>query len=97
MGHHESFILEVLGNEMRVAGEIDMSNSARVLAAALKLEDPIRVDLGGVTFMDSSGLHALLRLLAARPSMRIVGASPQVDRVLTLTDTAHLFAGRPGA
>ena len=97
MGHHESFILEVLGNEVRVAGEIDMSNSARLLAAALKIDGQVLVDLEDVTFMDSSGLHALLRLLAARPMMRIVGVSPQVDRVLALTNTAHLFAGRPEA
>ena len=47
------------------------------------------LDLSGVTFIDSAGLHALIRLRAALPSLRIVAVSATVQHLLDITDTAH--------
>jgi anti-sigma B factor antagonist len=46
---------------IRVDGDVDLA-SAPALEDALEKagEDPVRVDLSGVTFMDSSGLRVLL-------------------------------------
>jgi anti-anti-sigma factor len=87
-----------------VAGELDMV-SVGVLehAVADALADPadtaVELDLAGVSFMDSTGLRALLsarrRADAAGRRLRVVGAGPAVRRVLHLTRTAPLFELEP--
>jgi anti-sigma B factor antagonist len=72
-----------------VHGEIDMS-TAPVFAQALRIEadgsdeGELRVDLTNVSFMDSSGVGALVKL-ARTEVVRIVAASPAVQRVLQLS------------
>ena len=44
-------------------------------------DEPIELDLSGVTFIDSSGVNALLHARQLR-SVRIVASSNAVDRVL---------------
>jgi anti-anti-sigma factor len=46
------------------------------------------VDLSGVTFLDAASLRALLGAVRRNPNLRIVRASPVVQRVLDLTGTA---------
>ena len=62
---------------MQVAGEIDIATApefGRELARLLSHRPPVlRVDLSGVSFMDSSGLHALL--IALRTARRLAGSS----------------------
>ncbi|MFI6924779.1 STAS domain-containing protein [Nonomuraea spiralis] len=51
-----------------VAGELDSSNSPRLESYAERQRRPgagMVLDLAGLTFMDSRGLHVLLRLNAA--------------------------------
>lgn len=88
---------------MRLQGEIDLS-SADVLTdqfaqcAGQGLTDMV-VDATGVTFMDSTGLHALIegKRLVHDDGIRIfLVPSPQVRRVLELVFPEPLFAARLG-
>jgi anti-anti-sigma factor len=77
-----------------VAGEVDMATSGlleQAIAAALDPHPPARVtvDLGGVTFMDSSGivvlLHAHRRATALGCPLVVADPQPAVRRVLQIT------------
>jgi stage II sporulation protein AA (anti-sigma F factor antagonist) len=69
-----------------VAGEVDLSNAGRLTEtldnAASSNPRALVLDLGGVTFIDSSGLHALLGASGRVPSVRIRRPSRQVRRLL---------------
>jgi anti-sigma B factor antagonist len=85
---------------VRVAGEVDVAASgtlrARIDAAA---GGPLVVDLGAVTFVDSSGLRELLRagIECERLGGRLVLAAvpPVLDRLMDLTGTAGRFEVAP--
>jgi anti-sigma B factor antagonist len=80
-------------------GELDMATQARVESALIRAEDSgasvIELDLGGLTFMDSSGVHVALdarrRSREKGHSLVLLGGSESVRRVFELTDTAQLF------
>jgi anti-anti-sigma factor len=83
-----------------VDGELDMFNVPaleQALADALAgcRDATIQLDMTRVSFMDSTGLRALLtarqRAASAGCRFRLVGAAPSVRRVLELTRTASLF------
>jgi anti-sigma B factor antagonist len=84
---------------LRLTGEIDLSTAPLVrdagLAATRQPVPSIRFDLSGVTFMDLTGLEALLatRRRAARDGIQIHLIDPRrnVMRVLEATRTARLF------
>ncbi len=91
-----------LGSEcvtLRLIGEIDLSTAPLVrdagLAATRHYAPRIRFDLSGVTFMDLTGLEALLatRRRAALDGIQIhlVGPRRNVRRVLEVTRTNRLF------
>ncbi|AYG84847.1 Putative anti-sigma factor antagonist [Streptomyces hundungensis] len=95
---------------VRVFGDLDI-DSAQPLYSALRealdrSADGLLLDLRGVDFCDCSGLGALLRIrhraLAQGKFIRVRGARPQVDRLLTATHTWPLFSAaghthrRPG-
>jgi|SRR5690554_2732709 len=80
---------------VRVSGELDITVRTALVddvGAALQEEPPPRLvlDLGGVTFCDSSGLGVLLdiRRLADEAGVAVVlrAVSAQVARLLDLTD-----------
>jgi len=54
------------------------------------------VDLSGLQFMDSSGLHALLRATRPAPEsgqqLQLLRGSRAIERVFELTGTAGLFS-----
>ncbi|GAA3597841.1 STAS domain-containing protein [Nonomuraea rosea] len=57
-----------VGVLIAVTGELDATNTGQFesyLDSARLPGEPVLLDLGGLTFMDSSGLHVLLRLNAA--------------------------------
>ena len=78
-------------------GEIDAA-SAPELAAELHQaidgdDGPVLLDLGAVTFMDSSGVSALLTAhQLANGRLRLATVHPAVQRVLELTGALALFA-----
>jgi anti-anti-sigma factor len=80
-------------------GELDISTANLVTStmhrAALKHPSRVTIDLAGVTFFSAAGITALLR---ARNTAKAAGAqlvlrrpSAQVQRVLVITKTDHLF------
>lgn len=83
---------------IRAAGEIDLSSVhalRRELDAARAEAVTVLLDLSGVTFIDSSGLHLLLR--ASHSSARsdwgfsVVRPSESVLRLIELSGTADLL------
>ncbi|MFF8835883.1 STAS domain-containing protein [Streptomyces sp. NPDC015130] len=86
----------------RVCGEIDMDDADELgqeLTAALEASaSGLDVDLSGVTFCDSSGLHMLLRLnqraRTVGKSLVLTALTPRITRLLRLTGSEHRFTTR---
>jgi anti-anti-sigma factor len=85
-------------------GEIDMTTVAtfsHTLSTVLRQERPLHIDvnLAEVTFMDSSGINALMacRAVAEPAGCRITISHPRppVRRVLAVTGVHELFGLRP--
>jgi stage II sporulation protein AA (anti-sigma F factor antagonist) len=84
------------GVRLIAAGEIDVA-SAPILAAQLCAATDggavVVVDLGDVTFMDSSGLNALVMAHHAAPGhVRLGAVHPNVRRVLEIAGVIDIFA-----
>jgi anti-sigma B factor antagonist len=82
---------------LKLAGELDMATSEELLVAIREHRQDVRVtlDFSGVTFMDSSGLRALLEAAKDREgdgAVVILDPTPQVRRVLDIS----LPDGAPG-
>ena len=97
-------IESVLGEDgtasVTVLGEIDFSNAEEIAQAfrdaVTRWSPPVlQVDLGAATFIDSTGLGALIegyRAAVERDSrFVVVNASPSLQRVLTVTGLRELF------
>ena len=77
------------GLMVRLSGELDMSGAEEVRhfidTVMAKEYDAVRIDCGGVTFIDSVGVKALMHLarrcavMGVEPAFRM---SPRIDRVL---------------
>ena len=78
------------GAVVRLEGELDVATCDELLSAVESVEeqDSIAIDLGGLTFIDSSGISAFLRCLqrVSDAGRRLVftSPSPQVARTLRL-------------
>lgn len=81
-------------------GEVDSSNCASLQEVLASLGRPgagrdVHVDLAGVSFMDSSGLRALIvgqRLITeAGGSFRVMAVSDSLRRLLDITGLAGPF------
>lgn len=79
--------------EVRLVGELDMAAAAsaiREAAQAAEGAEAVVVDLSGLTFIDSTGLNALVRIrhLSAEPDgpqVVLRSPSPAISKVLRLT------------
>ena len=87
------------GTMLVVRGEVDLATAAQLrdeLLGHLVTAQGLWLDLEGVTFMDSSGLHVLIasrrRADLLSTQLVVARASAAVDRVLEVTGTAALFA-----
>jgi anti-sigma B factor antagonist len=100
-------VVERAPGRFTISGEIDLA-TARQLYALETVHGPLLLDLHGVTFMDSSGIRALLQLHHRCPhrhcTFQIEACSLPVERVLRiagvydlLTDngTPHGSNGKP--
>lgn len=77
---------------MTVCGELDLAGVALFRAAVAEHDDQqVEVDLRELTFVDSTGLRALLEARQANPGLRHVNPSPQLRRLAELTGTAALL------
>lgn len=83
-----------------VSGEIDMSNAAQVRDAGIASVSAdsvhgLDVDLSGVTFLDSTGLGALVAVRTAGSDLsrvvRITEASPRVRQVIEVCGLSAEF------
>ena len=79
---------------VEVSGDVDVATAPDLLEAILAMHtaadwQDVTVDLGGVAFMDSSGLATLVlarrRLAANRCRLRIDNARPGVVKVLEVS------------
>lgn len=86
-----------------VRGEIDML-TAPVLGAELddatdRHPETLVIDMSGVTFLDSSGCHILVRARhradGANVPLELVGLNGSCQRVLEISGLAELFTIRP--
>jgi anti-sigma B factor antagonist len=84
---------------VKVTGDIDLATAEKVgeaLTAALGTASEVRADLSGVTFLDSTGIRALVqayRLAQSQGgSFYIVGAKHWVAKVLDVTGVGPLLA-----
>ncbi|GAA3211551.1 STAS domain-containing protein [Nonomuraea helvata] len=80
----------IAGVLITVAGEIDCSNADRLESYTTRMRQsgqPLVLDLSGLSFMDSSGLHTLLRLNAAEhpQGVYLAAVHPMPARVLQIT------------
>ncbi|MCX7646378.1 MAG: STAS domain-containing protein [Rhodobacteraceae bacterium] len=86
------------------AARIDASVAIRfkdaVRQAAGDWQGPVVLDLSSVTFLDSSGLGALvgaMKLLGPDRPLELAGLTPNVERVLRLTRMDTVFTIHQGA
>ena len=85
------------GVDVEVTGEVDLANShelSAVLREALEIGKPlIRCDLRELTYIDSSGVRALLQTGAraerAGGALVMTCAAGPVDRILDLCNAPH--------
>ena len=80
-----------------VAGEIDMAGGPMLDAAIVQRESdqPLVIDLGQVSFIDSSGLRSLLeasrRARGRGTVVQLRRIGPEVARLLEITGTTDQF------
>jgi anti-sigma B factor antagonist len=93
----EPFAIDVRSQDgfevMSVRGELDSGTSARLaeeLDGLVAGGTPVVVDLSGLSFIDSGGLHALMK---PRPSARISVVCPpgNVSRVMSVVRLEHVL------
>ena len=80
-----------------VAGEVDAEAAPELAEALAGLgEGDVTFDLGGVTFIDSSGLRVIAGAAGdaeeAGRSCTVVAASPAVERIFAMTGLSDLIA-----
>ncbi len=83
---------------LRISGEIDLAVAEElgvVAQACLQESTGIKLDLGEVTFIDSSGLGVLVRVhkdaVAKGKTFRLVSVSNSVERLLEVTGLDRVF------
>jgi anti-anti-sigma factor len=90
--------------EVRVCGEVDMATAPAMQEAIERAASSppiaeVTVDLGGVTFMDSSGLAALVnaqRALSRADQIVSLGrVTPRIERVLEVSGLAAVLLRHP--
>jgi len=89
---------------LAVSGDFDIASVERFLAKARacldNTADVLEIDLADVTFIDSSGLGALVRIRnVARDNgktMAFLNVPPSVNRLFEVTGLAEAFGTRAG-
>ncbi|MGB0113497.1 MAG: STAS domain-containing protein [Ilumatobacteraceae bacterium] len=91
-------VVEDVSGEIVVSGEIDahgIDTLSAALAGGAADVDTVRVDLSGVTFMDSSGLRVLVeanqRVDSGGPKLVLRAPSRQILRLLELAGLTDSF------
>jgi anti-anti-sigma factor len=80
------------GTLLQVTGELDLVTEPELEAALAAVAKPVRIDVSGLAFMDSTGLRALLSAAREYPELQISGPlQPPVQRLLELTQTLTIL------
>lgn len=82
-----------------IVGEINLSQTTRFQEelSVVLTEKPERVilDLAGVSYMDSSGIASLVKMLsrvrAGGATMHLIGASPRIQSLFEITRLDNVF------
>ena len=89
---------------VKLSGECDLAareECTAVLLAAVGAAQLVTVDLSGVTFLDSSGVHALVTAYRAAQErggrLGVAGADGMVAHVLEITGVGGLLSPQDGA
>ena len=93
--------------ELRIAlsGEVDHHRARGLMEGIdreidMRLPSRVALDLGGVTFMDSSGIAVLLRawrrMSQVQGAMRVVNVPPQADKVFRAAGLQRIIRFEPG-
>jgi anti-anti-sigma factor len=72
-----------------ISGELDFASFDPLSDALDDVEGAVRLDISGLTFMDSSGLRLILQRLKVGP-VTLVGTAPHVMRMIELCGVAEL-------
>lgn len=86
---------------LRVSGDVDLATADELHAAGeqalSELCSTLRIDLSDVTFLDSTGLGALIRIRNAAEPRPVILESPRpnVMRVLEVTAMDQVFTIEP--
>ena len=75
------------------SGDLDLAAADHIRQAVAGASAVTRVDLGGVEFIDSSGLHGLVLIRQAHPACRYVHVPARVRRLFELTGLAATVLG----
>jgi anti-anti-sigma factor len=91
---HPTASFERRAGRIFVIGDLDLASSAHLDAAVAALDGTSAViDLSEVDFIDSSGIHALVRARLSRPDLQIVAVPASVRRVLDLAGMTEYLLG----
>ncbi len=90
--------------QLALSGEIDIATAEDLrlagarCAEAVPAGEPLEIDMSAVSFIDSSGLGALVAIRrladAAGHATVLVGLSPSIERLLELTGLRDSFVTR---
>lgn len=89
-------VVRVLGSRIDAAGAIEFKEAVRI--ATEQPGSPVILDLSRVTFLDSSGLGAVVavkKLLGPDRPLHLAAATPNVAKVFRLTRMDSVFTIHP--
>lgn len=84
--------------EPRIDAAVAIEFKETVRAAADGMDGPVILDLGDVTFLDSSGLGAVvavMKLLGPKRPLHLASLTPPVAKVFRLTHMDSIFTIHP--
>ena len=90
-------VVTVHGRTVEVAGELDMATAPVLERSVANVDGSIRLDLEALTFIDSAGIAAFIRLYRRCESdgcsFRIEHCCPQVERTLRISGVYETLTG----
>ena len=98
--HNTKSGLVIRVDEARIDAAVAIEFKEAVRNAARCGDDPVILDLSQVTFLDSSGLGAVvavMKLLAPARALELAALTPAVTRVFRLTRMDSVFTIHPTA
>jgi anti-anti-sigma factor len=91
MGPSE-FHTERSSDKLLLSGELDVESARALRQEISSLDgDLITVDLSALTFVDSSGIAALLWLRRDHPTLRFVGITPRTRELFRVVGLDNVF------